>query len=142
MKYVLSLILGLLFVGAAALGIRSNRRLARNGVRTTARVVGLRESMGPPSPPSQSSYGQGLSQRVYQPVLAFHTADGREIQAVAGTASNPPLAQPGDVVQVLYDPANPATAEIDSVRGRGTAVIAIIGAIGIGLIVFALYHLL
>jgi hypothetical protein len=98
--------------------------------------------MGPSSPSSQPGDGRRLSQRVYQPVLAFRTADGREVQAVAGIARNPPLAQPGDVVRVLYDPANPATAEIDSVAGRGTAVIAIVGASGVGLIVFALYHLL
>jgi hypothetical protein len=132
----LAIVWGLLFVGGAALGFRKNRRLAQHGLRTTAQVVALNESTSNTGTAENPDYT-----RIYTPVLTFHTADGRQIR-FDGPGSQSPVARPGDVVPVLYDPAHPATAEIDSSEGRGTGVLAIFGAVGIALIAFGVYHLL
>jgi hypothetical protein len=130
---VIVLLMGLLFVGATTVAFRKNRRLARHGLPATGQVVALNKST--------SVSDDGIRTRMYRPVVTFRTADGQEIR-FNGPGSSRPVARPGDVVPVLYDPAHPATAEINTLRGRGTVVLTIVGLAGIGLIVFGSYLLI
>lgn len=52
---------------------------------------------------------------VYYPVIEFTTADGRAMRFESATGSNPSMYRQGQEVKVLYNPADPARAMIDSV---------------------------
>lgn len=141
MKGVWILLFGLLFTAAGGVAVRSNRRLAKRGQRVQGTVVDLRWSAsgGLPAQP-----GSGMSagpQGIFYPVLSFRTLDGEDVQAVAREGGMPAPARKGQQVQVLYDPANPQVAEIDTVAGRGTIPIAVVLLAGIGLIVYSIFYL-
>ena len=51
---------------------------------------------------------------MYSPVVEFTTADGRTLQFTGSTSSNPPSWSRGDTAKVLYQPANPEQARLDS----------------------------
>lgn len=51
----------------------------------------------------------------YVPVVRFRTAAGQETTFRGFVGSRPPAHRTGDIVKVLYDPANPARATVDSV---------------------------
>ncbi len=55
---------------------------------------------------------------LYSPELRFPTPDGGAVSFVAGTAANPPAYALGEKVTVLYDPAKPEQAVIDSFMAR------------------------
>ena len=50
----------------------------------------------------------------YAPVVEFSTPDGKDFRFVSSASSSPPAFARGEVVRVLYTPANPAEARIDS----------------------------
>lgn len=50
----------------------------------------------------------------YAPVIDFTTADNQDIEFESDVSSNPPAYHAGDSVQVLYDPASPHDAKINS----------------------------
>lgn len=56
---------------------------------------------------SSSSSGGG-----YSPVYQFKTKDGKAIVVTDNLSSNPPAFKEGQVIDVLYDPANPQKASI------------------------------
>jgi hypothetical protein len=47
------------------------------------------------------------------PIVRFTTADGRRIKFVSSTWSSPPSNSPGDRVEVLYEPGDPAGARLN-----------------------------
>lgn len=101
------LLLGLIFlgVGAPMFGVAvflffRTRRFLETAVDTTGTIVDLIAS--------RSSEGG----TVYRAVVAFKTAEGRDVQWTESMASNPPAGQPGDEVPVKYDPTNPEEARI------------------------------
>ena len=51
---------------------------------------------------------------IYHPVVKFTPEGGTEIEFKGHTGSNPPEHKPGDSVRVIYNPANPQEAMIDS----------------------------
>ncbi|QND54659.1 DUF3592 domain-containing protein (plasmid) [Phyllobacterium sp. 628] len=51
---------------------------------------------------------------VYKPVVEFNTPAGERIEFQSSVGSNPPAFETNEVVQVLYEPANPRSAEINS----------------------------
>ncbi len=51
---------------------------------------------------------------IYYPVVEFTTADGRVMRFESATGSNPSMYRQGQEVKVLYNPADPAHAMIDS----------------------------
>ena len=55
---------------------------------------------------------------VYRPELQFSAPDGRPVRFLSGAAANPPSYQPGERVAVLYDPADPRRAVVDSFMDR------------------------
>jgi hypothetical protein len=70
------------------------------------------------------------------PVVRYRTTDGREVVFRSGFGSQPPLWRPGQPVTVLYDPANPEAARIET---RAATVVApgCFVAVGVALAAFA-----
>ena len=91
-------------------------QLEQSGERTTGNVVRLDES--------ESGEGGCC---VYSPVIDF-VAGGQTFTFESGNASDPPAYDVGEEVPVLYDPANPETAQIDSFFERWVFPIIIIPA--------------
>jgi hypothetical protein len=83
---------------------------------TTGTVVRLEES--------NSSEGGCC---VYSPVIEFN-ADGQIHSFEGGNASDPPAYEVGEVVNVIYDPADPGTAQINKWTERWLFPILIIPA--------------
>lgn len=48
----------------------------------------------------------------YSPVYQFRTMDGQTIVVTDSLSSNPPMFKEGQMIDVLYDPANPQKARI------------------------------
>jgi hypothetical protein len=114
-----------LFVAGGSYGIYQYRRLSRTGVRVSGTVVDLRWKI--------SSSGESRV-RVAHPVLSFRTLDGREIRAETGVGSSRVIAWPGEQVPVIYDPRNPAKAEINTRAGRPWWLLVLCVAAGAALI--------
>jgi hypothetical protein len=91
-------------------------RLEQEGERTTGIVTRLEES----------SDGDGGC-CVYSPVIEFD-AGGQRYSFEGGNASDPPAYDVGEQVQVLYDPADPNTAQINKWTERWLFPIIIIPA--------------
>lgn len=102
---------GLGFVAMGRYLIRSANRLASVGVRVPGEVIGMRVN-------ETSEVGRSS----YYPILRFRTADGREMETSSDIGTDPPPAREGDHVTVIYDPAEPRTARIDSTLGRGSGI--------------------
>jgi hypothetical protein len=81
-------------------------QLQTRGETTTGKVVQMEES---------STTEGGCC--VYSPVVEFNV-NGQTYRIEGGNATDPPQYQVGDVVDVRYDPAAPATAQIDSTFER------------------------
>jgi hypothetical protein len=114
------IIFGNLFLGAFCLwGVYAGYtswRLQNEGMTTTGTVVRLEES--------NSSEGGCC---VYSPVIEF-SANGQTHSFEGGNASDPPAYDVGEVVNVIYDPADPATAQINKWTERWLFPILIIPA--------------
>lgn len=124
----LFVLVGLGFVAMGRYLIRSARRLASIGVRVPGVVAGIRAS-------ETSDVGRGS----YYPILRFRTADGQDIETSSDIGTDPPPAREGDRVTVVYDPAEPRTARIDSMLGSGSGIgwACVIG--GAALTIVAIY---
>ena len=89
-------------------------RLQNEGLTTTGSVVRLEES--------NSSEGGCC---VYSPVIEF-SANGQTHSFEGDNASDPPAYQVGEVVNGIYDPADPSTAQINKWTERWLFPIIII----------------
>ncbi len=98
---------GLGFVAFGAYVIRTGRRLRRYGRGAPGTVVRLRWE--------SNDHGGGR----FYPTFRFRTEDGREIEAESDLGANPAPAREGQRVTVVYDPARPQRARIDSMLGGG-----------------------
>lgn len=114
------LILGNLFLAGFCLwgvyAAYTSWTLQSEGIRTTGTVVGLDER----------SDGDGGC-CTYVPVIEFQAND-RTYTFEGDNASYPPAYEVGEQVNVLYHPANPDTAQIDSFFERWVFPIIIIPA--------------
>jgi Protein of unknown function (DUF3592) len=104
----LGVLAGLGFIAFGAHAIRIARRLRASGLRVPGVVVRLRWD--------PSDYGGGQ----FYPVLRFQTHDGTVIETESDLGSNPAPARPGQPVTVVYDPAKPRRARLDTMIGSGT----------------------
>lgn len=98
---------------ALAWGARSswnNGQLARDGVVVTGRVVELRHV---PGNPSISSFESG-SRSKESAVATFTTRAGESRTVVSSVNRSPPPWKVGETVEVVYDQANPARADLRS----------------------------
>lgn len=98
-------------------------KLQTNGEKTEGTVVRLNE---------QSDSEGGCC--TYVPIVEFE-AGGRAYSFEDGTASDPPAYRVGERVPVLYDPADPETAQIDKWSERWLFPILIIPAMLIAALV-------
>jgi hypothetical protein len=72
---------------------------------------------------SSSSKGSGT----YAPVYEFAAPDGHRVRITSSGGSNPPSYARGDHVRVLFDPANPEHAHIDSFMEQMFGVLILSG---------------
>jgi hypothetical protein len=134
----------LLLAGAICLvaGVKTlidSRRFVANAVATKAVVVDLASVV------EQVRRGSGddayyENATIFHPVLRFVTAREQEVRFQASAGSEDPSAyRVGDSIRVLYDPANPRVARLDTWDSRwgdsiGLVVIGlvlvVIGAVG------------
>jgi len=106
------LVAGAFLIVIGGYGFSQQLRLQRKGERVMGIVVGREQRWVSGQPPgSPGSYA-------YRPVVRFRTLAGQEIEATTRVGT-PIGLRPGREVPVLYDPARPASAEIDSFRERG-----------------------
>ncbi len=117
------LLLGLTFIWLGMRTRSSSRRLGPTASRASGVVTELRYVA------RAGGSGGGL----YYPVLRFSTADGRQVDTLARYGRRPALVSVGEQVTVLYDPADPAIADLE---GMG-AVLGDTdgGCLGTGLVV-------
>lgn len=111
-------------IGAALLAVAGNfflsdSRLAAKGGRAEGIVTEV------------ESFYNSRSKVMYRPHVAFTDSAGRRRAFTSRLSSNPPGYEAGEVVGVIYDPADPAQAEIDSFVARhlGTLVFGVFGAV-------------
>lgn len=112
MDYLLVAVFLVVGVGFTLFGVhqlRIARRLARHGVRVPGVVTRLRWD--------SSESGSGGS---HYPTLRFQTREGEMVEAESDLGTNPAPARVGQQVTVLYDPAKPVRARLDTAFGRGT----------------------
>ena len=100
MSVALLLIAGLVVAGGGIAGLRRARRLAR-GPRAQGTITGVERHF------------TGRS-GAYFPVLTFPALDGTEVRTTVPQGRILKAPRVGKQVKVLYDPANPARAFIDS----------------------------
>jgi hypothetical protein len=105
-------VIGLLPAVAGGILIRNTRAFRRTALRTHGQVVRLRMQY-------TRSSTKGRPGRVFYPTLSFTTQDGLPVVAESNFGSNPPAAEEGAIVPVLYDPNNPRRVRVDNLRGSG-----------------------
>ena len=92
-------------------------KLENEGVTTTGTVVRLEES--------DSAEGGCC---VYSPVIEFTASDDQKYTFEGGNASDPPAYDVGEMVNIIYDPKEPDTAQINKWTERWLFPILIIPA--------------
>lgn len=88
----------------------ANGALARGGDVVQGRVIELRFVSSNPSVSTQGT--RGGSPRGESPVVAFTTRAGAARSVVGSVNRHPAPWSVGDVVEVVYDPVNPARADL------------------------------
>jgi len=122
-------VIGVVFAGIGIAVARSSRRFEATAARARATVTDVRSrAVG------RGGGGGGL---IWIPVVRFETTDGRTVDAEAGGGTNVKQWEPGQSLDVSYDPANPADVRVP---GSGGGLIQGV-FIGIG-VLFALLGLL
>ena len=92
-------------------------KLENEGVTTTGTVVRLEES--------DTAEGGCC---VYSPVIEFTASDDQKYTFEGGNASDPPAYDVGETVNIIYDPKEPDTAQINKWTERWLFPILIIPA--------------
>ena len=112
----LTRVLFLLFLGIAVLMLVI---AAWTGISTSRRIAAEQSALAQVIEMTERKDSQGNA--FYYPVVSFDLPDGgrQKVQLAEGTW--PPQHRVGDLVTVLYQPANPADARIPS--GDGTAAL-------------------
>ena len=111
-------------IGSALLAVAGNffmddRRLAATGGRAEGIVTEV------------EGFYNSRSKVMYRPHVIFTDSAGQRRAFISNLSSNPPGYEAGETVTVIYNPANPADAEIDSFAARhlGTLVFGLFGAV-------------
>ncbi len=115
---VLFFIIGLGLLAAAFAFWRSFANFQARATRTEGTVTEL-------------SYHHSSKGGSYYPEVEFKTPDGRIVHFSGSTGSNPSSYSRGEHVQVLYDPASPEQAKIDSFSEKWLGPL-LLGGLGLG----------
>jgi hypothetical protein len=103
---------------AAFVGTRKVLQLNRHGLRARATVRELRtRELQLRSPDERVS-----DDPVFAPVFEFVGPDGR-VHRIEGDATSPPRYKVGDEISVLFDPADPSGARIETFAGLWLGVL-------------------
>lgn len=97
---------GLLFAGLGGWFYVSDQQMAKNASRTSGTVIALDRRRG----------SEGGS--TYAPVVEWTDREGTRHEFTSSTSSNPAAFDRGESVTVMYDPAKPGQAKIDSFGQR------------------------
>jgi Protein of unknown function (DUF3592) len=100
----------------------------RKGIEAEGRVVRFRTTRN----------GVGTT---HIPIVTFTTPDGQKVEFLEGVASAQSYRQPGDLVAVRYDPADPAHSATVAGSGEVARSVAIFGVLTVfcaGMTVFGL----
>jgi hypothetical protein len=119
MMGAVSFVIGAALLVVAADFAGSDSDLSAKGGRAEGRVTAIEGS-------------RNINGKVmYRPHVAFTDTAGQRREFTSRLSSNPPGYTAGEAVAVIYDPANPADAEIDSFASRhlGTLVFGLFGAV-------------
>jgi hypothetical protein len=109
---------------------RSHRRFTRDARRAPGVVTGVRwNAVGPQADTTMTGF----------PELRFTLPDGRVVETVARTGTTLDALKEGKAVTVLYDPADPAQAQVASgaralMSGAFIGIGLLLALIGAGLI--------
>lgn len=139
-------LIGLMLVGGGLVGLGAtvlvdNQRFVAKAAGATGVVLYLREEV------RRERVGSGSNERdedvsYFYPIVQFHTAREQVVEFEGNDGS----LRAGDSVKVLYDPANPHDARLDSWPSRwgaGTVPLAIgLALIAIGAVLYRLLRLL
>lgn len=111
--------IGLTFVGIALYLADADRDLAAKGGRAEGIVIEL------------SRYRSSEGSTLYRPIVAFRDRTGQSQQFASDVSSSSPGYSEGERVAVVYDPANPADAAIDSFFERhfGSLIFGFLGSV-------------
>jgi hypothetical protein len=111
--------IGAVFI-AIGVGMRwQSHRFAHSAARAQGEVIDLVQRWG------RYATDTLQSSRLH-PVVRYRTASGQVVQFESALGTQPSLWRRGQTVTVLYDPAHPERAEIDT-RARGVLQLAFIG---------------
>jgi uncharacterized protein DUF3592 len=113
------LVVGLGLLGGSVYSILSTRAFLANAISADGVVIGLEERW--------DSDDGGYT---YYPRVRFQTEGGQFHEFTGDVGSSPPSFDIGETVEVLFDPAAPASARIDSFM-QLWFVSLILGAIGV-----------
>ena len=122
--WVLVLIWGLaaVFVAYGVSSRRESRRFAAGAARAQGVVVELVTGATP---------GPQSSGVLSYPVVRYRTMDGREVVFRSDFGAQPSPWRPGQPVTVLYNPANPQEARIETAaRSAGLPALFVVLAVG------------
>lgn len=125
---IVGFIVGLVFTGVGVYAFRQNRRMSRGGGCVPGTIVDVHSQRG-----TSGGY-------THIPVVAFQTLDGHNIRTKAAGGPGIPT-ELGMQVQLIYDPAHPDVARINTRAGRSTYLPFVFIAAGIGLICYTLFTL-
>jgi hypothetical protein len=125
---VILIIAGVLFAVFGGYISRRQLLLRRKGQRVTGTVTGIDRQWNQGGRDNAGGY-------TYSPVLSFQTLAGQQIETKSATGGSSPGAEVGQQVRVLYDPANPSTAELDTFSAQATALLVPLLCAGAGVAV-------
>ncbi|MHB8625661.1 MAG: DUF3592 domain-containing protein [Aggregatilineales bacterium] len=111
---ILATIMGIVFLVVALVIYAGDRQLISVGVHAQGTVIDLK--------PSSSARNT-----TYAAIVQFKTSDGKLTQFTDRISQSPPAHQVNDLVDVIYDPANPSHAEI---AGANNVIILALGGMG------------
>ena len=111
---------GALFAGLGLSFARAGRRFDATAAHASATVTEMR----------QEAVGRSGGGLIWVPVVRFQAPDGRTVDAEAGGGTNVKRWEPGQTIDIRYDPANPSDVRVPgSGSGLITGVFVGIGAL-------------
>ena len=122
----LLIIIGLFLTGIGYITLHKNRRLAKIGIKTMAKVVNIIEQHGTDS--------EGYSTTSYYPELEFADADKKTHRFQGNVGGGKRKFKIGQEVEILYDPGDPSKAQMKSFGAQWLMPVVLMG-VGVMLVV-------
>jgi hypothetical protein len=104
---LLFVVIGAVFAGIGIATARSTRHFEEAAQRATGTVLDMRSR----------SVGRTGGALIWVPVVRFRTAEGRTVDVEASGGTNVKRWEPGQPIEVAYDPANPSDMRVPGSGG-------------------------